>query len=331
MSKGTPILGTGMAMMKAAVFAEPGSARDRLQLLDVKVPVPSGDEVLVRVDARPIQPADFMFIEGRYRIKPTLPQIAGLEGSGAVVTSNSPTRFPVGGRVAFRHPGTWAECVAVPEDRLYVVPEGIDAERAGQFSLNPVTAWALVDEVQAQAGDWIAINAATSNIAQLVHPLCRHRGIRVVGIIAADRAVPTDFPTVRADTASVSEAVLAITGGHLLAGLLDSVGGTAITGMLPALGQGATIVSFAVLASDPAAIKNSDVIYRNLTWKGFGVDHWLSKSTNLRARMEEELWRAIASGELTLPVRRRYGLQDIHAALDEAATPGPIGKVLIVG
>jgi NADPH:quinone reductase-like Zn-dependent oxidoreductase len=317
--------------MKAAVFAETGTPQDRLQLQDVEVPAPHEGEALVRVDARPIQPADFMFIEGRYRIKPALPQIAGLEGTGTVVSSGSPTRFPAGSRVAFRHPGTWAELAAVPEDRLYVVPEGIDAEQAGQFSLNPVTAWALLDELQAQTGDWIGINAATSNVAQLVHALCRRRRIHVVGIVAGDRALPPGFPSVRADTASVCDAVLALTGGHLLAGLLDSVGGTAITGMLHTLRPGATIVSFAVLATDPALIKNSDIIYRNLTWKGFGIDHWLAKSTEQRARMERELWTAIASGELRLPVRSRYGLQEIHAALAEAATPGPVGKILIVG
>jgi NADPH:quinone reductase-like Zn-dependent oxidoreductase len=34
--------------------------------LDIEIPIPRHNEVLVQIDARPIQPADFMFIEGRY-------------------------------------------------------------------------------------------------------------------------------------------------------------------------------------------------------------------------------------------------------------------------
>jgi NADPH2:quinone reductase len=316
--------------MKAAVFAETGNASDCLQLQDVAVPSPRANEVLVRADARPIQPADFMFIEGHYRITPALPQIAGLEGSGIVVSTNSP-RYPVGRRLAFRHPGTWAEFVCVPDDRLYAVPEGIDAEQAGQFALNPVTAWALIDELNVQPGDWIAINAATSNLAQLVHALCRHRHINVVGIVRAGVQAPVGLPWVVPDSPPVADAVLAATGGTHVAGLLDSIGGPAIVGMLPALAPGATIVSFAVLVSEPAPLKNSDIIYRNLTWKGFGIDYWLSKSRRQRPQMEKELWAAIASGDLPLPVRARYGLTEIQTAVSEARRPGTIGKVLIIG
>lgn len=117
-----------------------------------------------------------MFIEGRYRIEPALPQVAGLEEAGTVAAAGDGAQTPVGARVAFRHPGSWAEFAAVPEGRLYRVPDEIPSDSAAQFSLNPVTAWALLDELDAQPGDWIAINAASSSSAQLVSGLCRRRG-----------------------------------------------------------------------------------------------------------------------------------------------------------
>jgi NADPH:quinone reductase-like Zn-dependent oxidoreductase len=39
---------------------------------------------------------------------------------------------------------------------VYVVPDGISDEDAAQFSLNPITAWGLLHEARATAGDWIA-------------------------------------------------------------------------------------------------------------------------------------------------------------------------------
>jgi NADPH:quinone reductase-like Zn-dependent oxidoreductase len=52
-------------------------------------------------------------------------------------------------------------------------------ESAVQFSLNPVTAWAILDELGVRAGDWSAVNAATSSIARLVHGLWRGRRVNV--------------------------------------------------------------------------------------------------------------------------------------------------------
>jgi len=316
-----------MATMRAAVFETAGKPEDVLQLRTVPVPTPGPGEVLVKIEARPIQPADFMFIGGRYRIKPQYPQIAGLEGFGAVIASGAGASIGSPSRVVFRYPGSWAEYATVPADRCYVVPEGVSAEQAAQFALNPVTAWALLDELHVQAGEWIAINAATSAVAVLVADLALRRNVKVVGIVRPGREAP--FPVVPADAADLAASVLAITRGTPLAGYLDSVGGMMIKNILPALKPGATLVSYGVLEQTPAPILNSDMIYRNLCWKGFGIDYWLSTSGGRRAEMVEELWAAMREGQLTLPVRARYSLADVVAAVTEAALSGKAGKVLV--
>ena len=45
-----------------------------------------------------------MFIEGRCRVRPVFPQVAGLEGTGIVTAVGADARIPVQTRVAFRHP-----------------------------------------------------------------------------------------------------------------------------------------------------------------------------------------------------------------------------------
>ena len=315
--------------MQAVLFESAGPLEDVLVMKHADQEVPRPGEVLVRVDARPIQPADFMFVEGRYRIRPAYPQIAGLEGAGTVVASGEGVTLTLGTRVAFRHPGTWAEFVAVPLDRCYVVPAEVSIESAAQFALNPVTGWALLDELHVQPGDWIAINAATSAVAQIAQSLAQRRNVGVVGIVRPGSAVEVSFPTVSADTADLASKVLAITGGTLLAGYLDSVGGMLIKNILSGLRQGATIVSYGVLEQTPAPMLNSDLIYRNLSWKGFGIDHWLATAKERHDTMAAELWSAIRDGELPLPVRARYPLKDFRSAVIDAAMSGRSGKVLI--
>lgn len=52
--------------MKAVIFENSGNAEDVLVVRDIPPPTPDQNQVLIRVIARSIQPADFLFIEGRY-------------------------------------------------------------------------------------------------------------------------------------------------------------------------------------------------------------------------------------------------------------------------
>lgn len=318
--------------MKAIVFDAPGKPEDVLRVREVDVPQPASGEVLVRITARPIQPSDLMFIAGRYRIQPVLSQVAGLEGSGSVVAVGAGVTLALGTRVAFRFPGSWAEYACVPASIVYIVPDGIADEDAAQFPLNPITAWGLLDEAGVAAGDWLAVNAATSAVARLVAGLAARRKVHVIAIVRAAPASASSLPetTIVIDSTDLSARVLSATGGVPVAALLDAVGGTAVTRVLPALKRGGPIVSYGMLGSEPAQMFNADMIYRNLRWQGFGVDHWLAQAgAHQRAQMVQALWRALAEGAITLPVKARYALERAIEAIDTLRTDPGAGKVLL--
>lgn len=321
--------------MKAIVFDAPGEPAHVLRVREIDVPQPASDEVLVRVAARPIQPSDLMFIARRYRMQPVLPQVAGLEGSGTVVAAGAGVTLAPGTRVAFRHPGSWAEYACVPASAVHVVPDDIADEDAAQFSLNPITAWGLLEQARATAGEWIAVNAATSQVARLVMGLAGQRKLRVLAMVrkAPAQSLPAATAVVVSDPASdsadVSERILAATAGAPVAALFDAVGGTALTRVLPALRPGATIVSYGLLGDAPAPVSNADMIYRNLTWTGFGIDHWLAHAgARQREQMVAALWRAIAEGAITLPVKARFPIWQVSEAIRALREPG-LGKVLL--
>ena len=108
--------------MKAIVFDRTGEPSEVLTAADIAMPTPGAAEALIEVAARPIHPADLAFIRGQYRIRPQLPQTAGLEGVGRVVQAAPDSNIEVGARVAFRWLGAWAEFAAVPTNRLIEVP-----------------------------------------------------------------------------------------------------------------------------------------------------------------------------------------------------------------
>src|SRR5262249_54127685 len=161
--------------------------------------------------------------QGRYRARPEFPQIAGLEGAGRVVAAGTGSEHLLDKRVAFRWRGAWAERTAVPMSALHVVPDAVDIERAAQYSLNPVTAWALLDELSTQASDWIALTAGRSSVSRVVATLARERGLGVIAIVRHGADERADRFAVVGEGPELEATLRTLIGGQRLAGLLDSV------------------------------------------------------------------------------------------------------------
>jgi NADPH:quinone reductase-like Zn-dependent oxidoreductase len=321
--------------MKSILFGKAGEPVDVLRFEDVADPRISDGHVLVKVACRPIHPADLAFIRGQYRVRPNLPQVAGLEGAGVIVGSQAGSTFVTGSRVAFRHPGSWAELACVPLERLIAVPPGVTDEAACQISLNPMTALGLLDQAKAAPGDWILLTAATSTVANLVASIARRRGINVIGLVRGD-AADNKSRTLADHVISTSDPDLAskikaMTDDRGADGLLDSVGGPGVTKLFAMLAPGAHVVAYGVQDREPAAVTNAMLIYSNLTWTGFGIDRWLSECLPAaKAKMIDELWSMVEDKLLPLPVASTHGLDQFREALAADARQGRTGKVLLV-
>lgn len=304
--------------MNAVSFAAAGDPAQVLAFGEVDRPMLGPGQVLVAVEARPVHPSDLAFIRGTYRLRPRFPQIAGLSGAGRVMEVAPGVSLTVGTRVAFRWPGAWAEEVAVPVERTFVVPDDISLEDAAQLPLNPITAWGLLDMADVGPGDVIALTAPTSSVARITRTLAEARGIRVVQVGRSWMTSPE------------VEGLRAICTGGGLAALIDCVGGALAERLLPELRQGATIVTYGTLSPDAIRVHNATIVYSNLTWKGLGIDRWSSRlSATEQARMLDALWSGIRSRTYELPVSSRVALREVvrGLALARAATDG---KVLLV-
>ena len=321
--------------MKSILFRQAGEPANVLQYADAAEPKISDGQVLVKVTHRPIHPADLAFIRGQYRVRPSFPQVAGLEGVGVVVGSPAGAPFETGSRVAFRYPGSWAELACVPFDRLIAVPPGVADGAACQISLNPVTAFGLLDAAKVTPGDWILLTAAASTVSNLVAAIARRRGVNVIGLVRGEAAENksrslADQVLSTADPDFLSK-VTAIAGDHRVSALLDSVGGPAVTKLFATLTPGARIVAYGVQDREPATVTNAVLIYSNLTWQGFGIDRWLSECPSAtKARMIDELWSMVTDKALPLPVASTHGLDQFREALAADARQGRMGKVLLV-
>src|SRR6478672_4519127 len=89
---------------KAAIYETHGNSPETVQIVEFPWPKAAANEVIVRMLAAPINPADLNSIEGKYPIRPTLPATPGMEGAGTVVEIGAAVRdLAVGTQVILPH------------------------------------------------------------------------------------------------------------------------------------------------------------------------------------------------------------------------------------
>lgn len=319
--------------MKALLFRQKGTAEKVLELGETKIPDILPGEVLLKVLASPINPADFMFIEKTYRVDPIYPQVAGFEGAGIIADNGGDLRFPINSLVAFRHKNAWAEYVNVPKNKFVVVPETMPIEKAAQLSLNPLTAWALLEESNAGAGEWIILSAGNSALSKLIIQLANQRGVKTLALIRKnDQQIPLlNFGASAVSYADADDLELQIkllTGGEKIVGFLDAVGGELATKVIKVVSVNSRIIHYGLFSSQLVTYSNADIIFKNIIIKGFGIDGWLqSKNIVELEAIWSELIDKVSNPDFKLEVIAKYALDAYQDAI-EVSKSSKGGKVL---
>ena len=285
-----------------------GNPADSVSLIDVDEPAaPTGTQVLVRIDAASINPAELLMIQGKYASKPPLPAPLGFEGAGEVLA--------VGPQV-----------IALPAD--------IDIEQAGMLKVNPATALLMLREFKTlRAGDWVIQNAANSGVGHNLVQLAHAQGIKTVCVVRRE-SVAAELKAIGAtevlvDGPDLVERVRARVDGALPLAI-DAIGGEATCRLAGCLDDGGAVVNYGLLSGQNCQVSAEQLIFRSISLHGF----WLTKE--LRSMpgpdvqaLYDELSASVAAGKLRVPVEKVYPLRDIAAALDHAMSEGRSGKILL--
>src|SRR5438477_91674 len=172
-------------MMKAIVAHEYG-APEVLKFEEVPRPEPKENEVLVRVIASGVNPADPLTLSGKYarEFGTHLPLIPGYDIAGVVgKTGAKVTRLQVGDAV-YGYPtfgGGWAEYVTVTEGEVAAKPHSLNFVDAAAVPMGALTAWqALVDVAQLRAGQTILIHGGSGGVGGFAVQIAKARGARVI-------------------------------------------------------------------------------------------------------------------------------------------------------
>jgi NADPH:quinone reductase-like Zn-dependent oxidoreductase len=177
--------------MKAMVYCDYGLAN--LRYTDIQKPVPTDDQMLVKVRAVSVNPYDWHFIEGTPYImrglgvglrKPKDTRL-GVDYAGTVeAVGKNVTQFKAGDDVFGGRTGAFAEYICVRPDRgIALKPANITPEQAASVNIAGITALqGLRDKGKVQAGQKILINGASGGVGTFAVQIAKTMGAEVTGV-----------------------------------------------------------------------------------------------------------------------------------------------------
>jgi NADPH:quinone reductase len=184
-----------------------------LSLHDVPVPSPAANEVLVRVEASPINPSDLgvlmagadmstatvagtperpsvtaLLASGALRglsARVDKPLPVGNEGAGTVVAAGSSpaAQALVGKTVGMAGGAMYSQYRAVDASACLVLPDGTTAKDGASSFVNPLTALGMLETMRREGHSALVHTAAASNLGQMLVKLCIRDGVPLVNIV----------------------------------------------------------------------------------------------------------------------------------------------------
>lgn len=254
----------------------------------VPVPQPQAHEVLVRIEAAPINPSDLGLLVGAAdassartgsrdgqtivtmdvppagmramagRVGEVMP--VGNEGCGTVVAAGATPEAQtlIGKRVAILGGATYAEYRAVPAMMAMPLPDGTDPADGASCFVNPLTALSFTKVMQRDGHTGLVHTAAASNLGQMLVRICAADGIPLINIVRSAEQVAL-LKGIGATH------VLNSSDDNFREGLTDAIAETGAFCAFDAIGGGR-------LASDILGCMEAAAVRRMTTYSRYGSD-----------------------------------------------------------
>lgn len=319
--------------MKAIVVRQFGGP-EVLKLENIPTPTAGEGQVLVRIKAAGVNPADTYIRSGSYAKKPDLPYTPGVDGAGIVeAVGPGVTRVKAGDRVYLAQSlsGTYAEYALALERQVHPLPERLSFGQGAGVNVPYATAYhALVTLAHARGGDTILVHGASGGVGIAAVQMARAAGLQVFGTVGTDRGrelARHEGAHVVLDHGSTGyqEEALRLTGGRGFDVILEMLANKNLGADLTLLAQHGRIV---IIGSRGETTFNP----RELMGKEgaiFGMILW-----NVPPHEEEHIHAALLAGLENGTLRPKVGkeipLSDAAKAHQAVMEPGAFGKIVLI-
>jgi len=329
--------------MNAVVLSAPGGPEAlNYREVDLRWPASSRD-VLVRLTAAALNPADAYFRAYGPYVESQGPCILGHDGAGIVEAVGADVdTVRVGQRVCFCNGGigggygTYAEFAIVPASQLATIPDGIDDASAAALPLVLITAWeSLYERAQVAAGELVLIHAGAGGTGHIAVQLAALRGARVAATVSSARKqqLAEKLGAERIIAYRDEDFVAAVaewTAGRGVDVVLDNLGAEVFTRSIATLtpyGRLVTLMGMPGDDADETAYVNNLTIHNVMMLTPMLLN--LQPRLDAQAGIVRQGLELLARGELGVEIDSRFALADMAAAHQRLDRGDACGKIVI--
>ncbi len=294
---------------------------EQLKLEQISCPEPQAGEVLVRVHAAGVLPAEWKVRQGLFKdfLPISFPYIPGSAFAGVVEeVGTGVTAFQKGQAVFGRsNNGTYAEYTTVSVETLALKPESLSFIEAATISGGATVAWTVLFENGAlQAGQRVLIHGAAGGVGSFAVQFARWKGAHVTGTAGAanmEFVRSLGAETVIDYTSTPFEQVV-----HDVDLVLDTVGGEVLQRSMHVVKRGGTLVS---LPGQPSQERAQELGIRAM------------KNTAALPFPSSDLLQTIAQlideGQVKATIARTFPLREANLAHELSQTGHGRGRIVL--
>lgn len=348
---------------RAIVYSSYGAPAEALSVLRHRVADPVDDQVLLRLVATPINPADLNQIEGVYPSKPRFSKdlgtseevaVGGNEGVFEVIQAGEKAQsFKAGDWVIPRIAsfGTWTTHKLAQAGELIRLgaPRGLTPVQAATVAVNPSTAYRMLSDFgNLESNDWFIQNGGNSSVGRMAIQLGKIWGYKSISVVRDRRDIELlkqELHELGADHVvteeqisdkSIRHVIKDWTHGQPVKLALNCVGGRSATNVARQLGDGGVLVTYGGMSKQPVSLSTSLLVFKDIESHGFWMTRWAKQHPVEREEMIQDLLRMLRTGEiqtsniLSTPLDLEADDKTFFAAFSTALSKG--GKhVLVAG
>ena len=198
-----------MTTYKRLVSTVTADGRLTMEMVEKEIPVPASDEILVRVEATPINPSDHGVMFGMADVNaatnedgkliaPIAPEFMGRmkgrldqalplgnEGAGEVIAAGDDpyAQSLIGKTVAIMGGGMYAEYRCVKAMMALPLHDEHTAKQGASSFVNPLTALSMIETMKNEGHKALVHTAAASNLGQMLNRICQDDNVELVNIV----------------------------------------------------------------------------------------------------------------------------------------------------
>ncbi|HKT47234.1 MAG TPA: NADPH:quinone reductase [Candidatus Acidoferrales bacterium] len=319
--------------MRAIVVRQFGGP-EVMKLEEAPTLKPAAGQVLVRVHAAGVNPADTYARTGNYAVKPNLPYTPGTDGAGIVeAAGEGVSSLKAGDRVYIGRnlTGTYAEYALALESQVHRLPQNISfAQGAGVYVPYGTAFHAYLHHAQTRAGQTVLIHGASGGVGIAAVQVGRAMGLQVFGTAGTAKGLELAkregaHQVFDHSQEGYRDAILKATNGKGVDLILEMLANVNLGHDLKLIALNGQIV--VIGSRGDVTVTPRDLMARRGAVRAFTL--WAVTEPEAR-EIHAAIEAGLENGTLRPVVGKELPLKDAPKAHEDVMAPGAFGKIVLV-